>query len=422
MALFELSHFAPEKPLYQQGFIVLPHLATLGFSIGPAGLFHEMNILEGGSLTSIYSYFLSSALHLICSGILGVGGIYHAIFGPERLEETTYGSVFAYQFQDRFRITAILGAHLGTLGLAALFVFTKGVYLSGLYDTSASGGGSIRLIKDSSVSLNGYVLLRYLARAPFGSNGSIISMNNMEDLLAGHYWVGTLGFIGGVSHILSKPELFIKRGFTSSGEAYLSYSLAAIATCGFIAAIYSWYNLSAYPSEFYGPTAPEASMAQRFTFFYRDQKLGIKIASSEGPTALGHYLMRSPTGSIIFGGETMRFWSIQGGWVEPLATPKGLDIDEIQCGIQSWEERRGGQYMTHAPLGSPNSVGGVATEINSINYVSPRSWLTACHWSLGYFILLGHWWHGARARAEALSSEGGLSRIYEPVLYMRPID
>ena len=56
MALFELSHFAPEKPLYQQGFIVLPHLATLGFSIGPAGLFHEMNILEGGSLTSIYSF------------------------------------------------------------------------------------------------------------------------------------------------------------------------------------------------------------------------------------------------------------------------------------------------------------------------------------------------------------------------------
>ena len=272
MALFELSHFVEEKPFYQQGFIVLPHLATLGFSIGPTTSFHEMNIGPAGSITSIYPYFLSSALHLICSGILGVGGIYHAIFGPERLEETTYGSLFAYQFQDRFRITAILGAHLGTYGSAALFVFTKGVYLTGLYDTSralydtsASGGGSIRLIKDSCVSLNGYVLFRYLARAPFASNGSIISMNNMEDLLAGHYWLGTLGFIGGVSHILSKPELFIKRGFTSSGEAYLSYSLSAIALCGLIAAIYSWYNLSAYPSEFYGPTAAEASLAQRFT-------------------------------------------------------------------------------------------------------------------------------------------------------------
>jgi photosystem II CP43 chlorophyll apoprotein len=80
--------------------------------------------------------------------------------------------------------------------------------------------------------------------------------------------------------------------------------------------------------------------------------------------------------------------------------------------------------MTHAPLGSLNSVGGVATEINSINYVSPRSWLTCWHWTLAYFILVGHWWHGARARARAsaLSSEAGLSRMYEPVLYLRPID
>jgi len=79
--------------------------------------------------------------------------------------------------------------------------------------------------------------------------------------------------------------------------------------------------------------------------------------------------------------------------------------------------------MTHAPLASLNSVGGVATEINSINYLSPRSWLTCTHWTLAYFILVGHWWHGARdARASALSSEAGLSRMYEPVLYLRPID
>ena len=128
--------------------------------------------------------------------------------------------------------------------------------------------------------------------------------------------------------------------------------------------------------------------------------------------------MRSPTGEIIFGGETMRFWSMQGGWVEPLRTSFGLDISKIQSDIQTWEERRGAEYMTHAPLGSLNSVGGVATEINSINYVSPRSWLTSSHWTLGYFILVGHWWHGGRARASGFSSEGGLSRIYEPLLYM----
>jgi photosystem II CP43 chlorophyll apoprotein len=154
----------------------------------------------------------------------------------------------------------------------------------------------------------------------------------------------------------------------------------------------------------------------------RDQKLGIKIASSQGPTALPKYLMRSPTGEIIFGGETMRFWSMQAGWVEPLRTSFGLDIYKIQSDIQTWQERRAAEYMTHAPLGSLNSVGGVATEINSINYVSPRSWLTSSHWILAYFILVGHWWHGGRARSSALSSERGLSRIYEPLLYMRPID
>ena len=90
------------------------------------------------------------------------------------------------EWQDRFRITAILGAHLGTLGTAALLLFMKGVSLGGLYDTCASGGGDIRLIKDTCVTLNPYVLGRYLPRAPLGSQGWIMSINNMEDLLGGH--------------------------------------------------------------------------------------------------------------------------------------------------------------------------------------------------------------------------------------------
>ena len=98
----------------------------------------------------------------------------------------------------------------------------------------------------------------------------------MEDLIGGHYWVGISCLIGGVWHIQTRPLGIIVRGFTWSGEAYLSYSLSAIALCGSIAAIYSWYNNTAYPSELYGPTGPEASQAQRFTFLVRDQKLGIK--------------------------------------------------------------------------------------------------------------------------------------------------
>ena len=51
-----------------------------------------------------------------------------------------------YGLQDRFRITAILGSHLLTLGIGAALLFAKAVYLGGLYDIWACGGGDMRLI------------------------------------------------------------------------------------------------------------------------------------------------------------------------------------------------------------------------------------------------------------------------------------
>jgi photosystem II CP43 chlorophyll apoprotein len=42
---------------------------------------------------------------------------------------------------------------------------------------------------------------------------------------------------------------------------------------------------TAYPSEFYGPTGPEASQAQAFTFLVRE-RLGANVASAQGPTGL----------------------------------------------------------------------------------------------------------------------------------------
>jgi photosystem II CP43 chlorophyll apoprotein len=62
-------------------------------------------------------------------------------------------------------------------------------------------------------------------------------------------------------------------------EKHLSYSLAALSVMGLSAAVFVWYN-TAYPSEFYGPTGPEASQAQAFTFLVRDQRLGANVASA----------------------------------------------------------------------------------------------------------------------------------------------
>ena len=88
------------------------------------------------------------------------------------------------------------------------------------------------------------------------------------------------------------------------------------------------------------------------------------MLNSLGPTALGKYLMRAPSGEIILGGETMRFWANQSNWIEGLRNPKGIDVLKIKIDIQIWEERRIFDFMTHAPLGSFNSVGGVANEVN----------------------------------------------------------
>jgi photosystem II CP43 chlorophyll apoprotein len=407
MTLFEVAHFVPEKPMYEQGLILLPHIASLGWGVG-----------AGGEVVDIFPFFVVGVLHIISSAVLGLGGVYHAVRGPETLEE--YSNFFGYDWKDKNKMTTILGFHLIMLGCGAFLLVLKAMFFGGLYDTWAPGGGDVRVI--TNPTLNPAVIFGYLTRSPFGGEGWIVSVNNLEDVVGGHIWIGLICISGGVWHILTKPFSWARRAFIWSGEAYLSYSLGALSLMGFIACCYVWFNNTVYPSEFYGPTGPEASQAQAMTFLVRDQKLGANVGSAQGPTGLGKYLMRSPSGEIIFGGETMRFWSFQGPWLEPLRGPNGLDLSKIKNDIQPWQARRAAEYMTHAPLGSLNSVGGVATEINSVNFVSPRSWLSTSHFVLGFFFLIGHLWHAGRARAAAAGFEKGIDRETEPVLAMTDLD
>ncbi|MDC0831616.1 photosystem II reaction center protein CP43 [Geitlerinema sp. CS-897] len=408
MTLFEVAHFVPEKPMYEQGLILLPHLATLGWGVGP-----------GGEVIDTFPYFVVGVLHLISSAVLGLGGIYHAVRGPERLEE--YSSFFGYDWKDKNQMTNIIGFHLILLGLGALLLVAKAMFFGGVYDTWAPGGGDVRII--TNPTLNPAVIFGYLLRAPFGGEGWMISVDNMEDIIGGHIWIGLICISGGIWHILTKPFGWARRAFIWSGEAYLSYSIGALSLMAFVASAFVWFNNTAYPSEFYGPTNAEASQAQSFVFLARDQKLGANIGSAQGPTGLGKYLMRSPTGEIIFGGETMRFWDFRGPWLEPLRGPNGLDLNKLKNDIQPWQLRRAAEYMTHAPNGSINSVGGIITEPNSgFNYVNPRAWLAGSHFILAFFFLVGHLWHAGRARAAAGGFETGLDRESEPVLSMKPLD
>ncbi|MCD9637597.1 hypothetical protein HAX54_020973 [Datura stramonium] len=238
MNLFEVAHFIPEKPMYEQGLILLPHLDTLGWGVGPAG-----------EVIDTFPYFVSGVLHLISSAVLGFGGIYHALMGHETLEESF--PFFGYVWKDRNKMTTILGIHLILLGIGAFLLVFKALYFGGIYDTWALGGGDVTKI--TNLTLSPSIIFGYLLKSPLGGEGWIVGVDNVEDIIGGNGWLGSICILGGIWHILTKPFARAQRAL---------------------------FNNTAYPSEFYGPTGPEASQAQDFTFLVRDQRLGANVGSA----------------------------------------------------------------------------------------------------------------------------------------------
>jgi len=133
MTLFELTKYDSGRPMYEQGLILLPHLATLGFGVG-----------DGGQIIDTYSYFAIGVLHLISSAVLGAGGIYHAVLGPEVLpENNSFFGFFGYDWKDEDKMTTIIGIHLLLLGLGAWLLVAKALFWGGLYDPAVA---SVRVI------------------------------------------------------------------------------------------------------------------------------------------------------------------------------------------------------------------------------------------------------------------------------------
>lgn len=268
--LFEIAHFNPSQPMYEQGLILLPHLATLGWGVG-----------SGGQVIDTSPYFAIGVIHLISSAFLGLGGIFHALRGPAILEERF--SFFGYRWEDANKMTTILGIHLVLLGLGAALLVAKAMFFGGLYDSTI---GEVRVI--SHPTWNSTVIFGYL----FGGGGQywIAGVDNLEDLVGGHIWVSILCIAGGIWHITTQPFAWAKRLLVWSGEAYLSYSLGALALMGAIAAYFVSVNTLAYPVEFYGP--PLSIRFDRFPYFQSGDLLSARVWLANAHFWLGFFFLQ----------------------------------------------------------------------------------------------------------------------------------
>ena len=250
-AISEALRFQPGLPFNEQGFVLLPHLAVLGWGVG-----------SGGKIVDTDPYFAIGMIHLAASAVLGAGGLYHVFRAPANLQDGQ-GRVakFHYEWNDAKKLGFILGHHLLFLGFGALALAGKAMWWGGIYDTAIH---QVRVI--NAPTLNPVTIFSYLG----GLNNGIwtpmgmASVNSLEDIIGGHIWIGAVLLIGGAWHILVAPKTWATKLLRIEADAILSYSLGGLAFMALVSCAFVGFNTTAFPVEFYGSDRSYPAASQFF--------------------------------------------------------------------------------------------------------------------------------------------------------------
>jgi photosystem II CP43 chlorophyll apoprotein len=250
-AIAETLRFQPDLPFAEQQFILLPHLAALGWGVG-----------AGGKIVDTDPYFAIGMLHLVAAAVLGAGGLYHVFRAPAHLGAGE-GRVakFHYEWNDPKKLGFILGHHLLFLGAGALALAGKAMWWGGIYDTALQQVRTISQPTLDPVTIFSYLVgLNHGVWTPLG----MASVSSLEDIIGGHIWIGVILLIGGAWHILVAPKQWAVRLLRIEADAILSYSLGGLALMALISCAFVGFNTTAFPVEFYGIDRTAAAASQFF--------------------------------------------------------------------------------------------------------------------------------------------------------------
>ena len=250
VAISETGRLIPTQPMAEQGLILLPHLAMLGWGLGPDGI-----------VIDSYPYFVIGILHLAASAVLAAGGLFHALQAPAILAEAPgHAAKFHYDWTDPSKLSFILGHHLLFLGMGAWLFVLKAIFLGGLYDSAIAEVHTITDPTLNPMTIFGYLVGRnHGAWTPLG----LASVDSLQDVVGGHIWIGTLELLGGFWHITREPTPWARLLLKINGDAILSYSLAGLALMAFVSSLYV-YNPTVFPPELYGANPIGLANAQFF--------------------------------------------------------------------------------------------------------------------------------------------------------------
>lgn len=260
----EAARYQPGVSLPDQGMIFMPHLAALGVGLG-----------AGGEIVSTYPFFVIGVLHFFIAAVCAAGGLYHTFRGEADLGDAPEGNparLFNYDWNDYESLSSILGHHLLFIGVACLVFAVNATAGTGIYDANV---GEVHQI---SPNLNPVTLIGYLfGFTPNGWSGAgMAAVDNMEDVIGGHFVVGIVDVLGAAFHILFKKPtpIFSNRpvfspangGWIQAGlcnsEAILSWSVASVGFMAISSSLFIRYCDIAYPPIFHGVDRTGAATLQ----------------------------------------------------------------------------------------------------------------------------------------------------------------